>query len=126
MSTQTLTRQPRETPTAARLRAGDTVFYRPTKETWTLACDEDDRGRVMPCGFPASTVLAAQCDLITAAADQARLTMLTVWATMKSAPFHGDPRITRARQQLAAVSVVAPELVGTDSDDLGHHDMVPR
>ncbi len=126
MSTQTLVRQRHETPTAARLRAGDTVFYRPTKETWTLACDEDDRGRVMPCGFPASTVLAAQCDLITAAADQARLTMLTVWATMKSAPFHGDPRITRAQQQLTSASFIAPELIATDGDDTDHHDMVAR
>ena len=46
-----------------RFRAGDTVFHRPTGETWLLIKDEHD-GWVTPGGRPASQGRAEDCKLV--------------------------------------------------------------
>lgn len=46
-----------------RFRAGDTVFHRPTGETWLLIKDEHD-GWVTPGGWPASQGRAEDCKLV--------------------------------------------------------------
>lgn len=57
------------------LRAGDTVYHMPSKETWVLAADEED-GRVICCGWPETIAKASDCELREAATDTYRIKML--------------------------------------------------
>lgn len=55
--------------------AGDVVRHAPSGETWRLACDED-RGSVMPLGWPESRVHARECTMVKAASYEERLATL--------------------------------------------------
>jgi hypothetical protein len=46
-----------------KFQAGDTVFHRPTGETWFLVADEKD-GWVTPGGWPPSQGRAEDCKLV--------------------------------------------------------------
>lgn len=78
-------------------RAGDVVFHGPSKEQWVLACDEDD-GSVYPAGWPQSRVPAADCELVEAADDDARIAMLRQVAECGEVSSRG----ATARAQLCA------------------------
>jgi len=47
-----------------RFLAGDVVFHKPTKEEWSLACDESHLS-VYPSGWPATRASADDCELLT-------------------------------------------------------------
>ncbi len=64
-------------------RAGDHVKHGPSGESWVLACDEE-RGRVMPAGWPESMADAADCTLTKAATERERRDMLTRVAASRS------------------------------------------
>lgn len=51
-----------------KFKAGDTVFHRPTGETWLLIKDEQD-GWVTPGGWPTSQGRAEDCKLVTKIED---------------------------------------------------------
>jgi hypothetical protein len=53
-------------------RAGDVVKHRPSGEEWVLSCDEE-RGEVLPAGWPESVGKADDCDLVTQASDTTRM-----------------------------------------------------
>lgn len=60
-----------------KFRAGDDVRWSAKPDdVYTLACDEDDRSQVWPAGWPCSPVPAAECELVKAATDEERLSML--------------------------------------------------
>jgi len=95
------TEQNAATSAAARVRpftAGDTVRHAPTKETWILACDEE-RGEVMPCGWPMCIAKASDCSLVTAAPDEERTVMLKTWAEKQGSESNRDWRTLTARRQ---------------------------
>jgi hypothetical protein len=77
-------------------RAGDTVAHAPSGEEWILANDEEN-GRVFPCGWPETMAEAKDCRLLKAADDDARLWMLHEWAKKEN---DMDTRIRTARRQL--------------------------
>lgn len=85
-------------------RAGDKVHHGPSGEDWILAVDEE-RGEVIPAGWPESFAKAAECTLIDAATDGERRSMLEQVAESRSD--HGGPdggtRARRGRRQLAAL-----------------------
>jgi hypothetical protein len=83
----------------AAFRAGDTVFHRPSGETWVLSCDEVE-GEVIPAGWPESYANAEDCDLVESASDTERLEMLT--NASKSRTDYGQTTIRsrRAHYQL--------------------------
>lgn len=86
------------------LRAGDTVFHRPSGEKWLLAYDEMN-GEISACGWPESYARASDCELIQAATDEERLDLLRRVAK------GGDGyslRASRARHQLAAEPSSSP------------------
>jgi hypothetical protein len=86
---------------AKTLRAGDVVrTLREPIEDWVLACDED-RGRIMPAGWPSTIVDACEVELVTAATDEERERMLQDCAAMTEP----DPRRSLAQRQLGT----APE-----------------
>lgn len=69
-------------------RAGDSVFHRPSGETWVLACDELD-GEVMQAGWPESYAKASDCELKRAVTDEKRLEWLA--DVSKSRDDRGQP-----------------------------------
>lgn len=103
MSTDHKTKSMREaykTKAESKLRAGDRVKHLPTGETWELACDEE-RGQVMPSGWPPTIAAATDCELIEAATDEVRLDTLRMWADEGlQATREGDLRAVTARGQL--------------------------
>ncbi len=73
--------------------------HRPSGETWVLACDAYD-GYVLPAGWPCSHALASDCELVRAATDEERVSMLRNVARSRSGPGDGyDPRRSHARHQ---------------------------
>ena len=78
--------------------AGDVVRHGPTGEEWVLACDEE-RGEVMPCGWPMCIAKAADCVLVTAATNTARAQMLTTWSEKRDSESSRDWRTLTARRQ---------------------------
>jgi hypothetical protein len=82
------------------LRAGDVVrTIREPIEDWVLACDED-RGRIMPAGWPSTIVDVAEVELVTSATDEQREKMLRDCAEMTTP----DPRRSLAQRQLESGS----------------------
>ena len=81
--------------------AGDIVLHSKTGERWSLALDEHD-GHVSPCGWPECMAKAADCTLLTAATDEQRRQMMTVWAETVDDPYRRstDHRISTAKHQL--------------------------
>ncbi len=59
-----------------KFQAGDTVDHGPTKETWVLACDELDDGKVIACGWPETMAEASDCTLKREVTPEKRLQML--------------------------------------------------
>ena len=49
----------------SKIRSGDTVYHRPTGETWIVCGVNEERGNLIPCGYPfPSLANIADCDLI--------------------------------------------------------------
>lgn len=88
-----------------RFRAGDHVKHRPSQERWVLACDQD-RDEVIPAGWPESIAKAADCELIKAATDDERLTMLT--NASKTGSFRGGLAKRQLESEPAAVRAPQP------------------
>ena len=80
------------------LVAGDVVRHGPTGEEWILACDED-RGEVMPCGWPMCIAKAKDCALVKAATEDERAAMLKTWAEKQDSESSRDWRTLTARRQ---------------------------
>lgn len=81
-------------------RAADTVHHAPSGEEWTLANDEEN-GRVQPCGWPPTMAEAKDCTLIKAATDKERSIMLHEWAREGRGYEHErDSRTRTARRQI--------------------------
>ena len=77
-------------------RAGDHIFHRGTGEKWVLACDEQ-YGEIICCGWPETFAPAVGCDLVKAATDEERLSMLRDVSRMTD-----QTRGRRAQEQLAS------------------------
>jgi hypothetical protein len=56
------------------LRAGDTVYHRPSKETWTVAYV--DGARLSWCGWPYGEAEIADCDVITRCSEAYHIKLL--------------------------------------------------
>ena len=56
-------------------RAGDVIIHKPSGDTWTLACDEENRA-VVCVGWPESFAAVDDCELVERATDEARAVML--------------------------------------------------
>ena len=93
-----MTFDPTMNDTPKPFRAGDHVHHEPSGENWMLGVDEED-GRVMPCGWPATIADAKHCTLIKAATDGERMQMLCVFAKGGES----DMRACAARRQLLAM-----------------------
>ncbi len=94
--------------------AGDRVRHRPSGETWSLACDEEDR-RVYPSGYPETRAEASDCDLATAATHAQRVAMLREVADSRGDGY----RSAIARRQLAELDEdYARRLVGLELDGM--------
>ena len=89
------------------LVAGDIVRHGPTCEEWVLACDEE-RGEVMPCGWPMCIAKAKDCSLVTAATEEARAAMLKTWAEKQDSESSRDWRTLTARRQWPNDTAQAP------------------
>jgi hypothetical protein len=77
------------------MRAGDTVFHRPSAEKWVLAFAGTNL--VAPCGWPACTAKKSDCDLVRACTDAEHREMLEKWANKKT---DEDFRTHECREQL--------------------------
>ncbi len=85
-------------------RAGDHVKHAPTGEEWELACDEE-RGEVMPSGWPMGIAKAEHCTLIEAATDEKRMEVLTAWAKEgRGYEAERDWRTLAARRQISSAN----------------------
>jgi len=80
------------------LRAADVVKHGPTGEEWVLACDEE-RGEVMPCGWPMSIAKANDCTLVESATEYERESMLKTWSQKTDPESNRDWRTLTARRQ---------------------------
>jgi hypothetical protein len=85
-----------------RFRAGDVVRHGPSREKWTLACDQH-RDDVQPCGWPETLAKADDCTLLLEADDETRLEQLRLSADIqRSHNGTSDFRAVIAKQQLEA------------------------
>lgn len=78
--------------------AGDVVRHGPTGEEWILACDEE-RGEVMPCGWPMCIAKSQDCALVKAATEDERSAMLKTWVEKNDSESGRDWRTLTARRQ---------------------------
>lgn len=78
------------------MRAGDTVFHRPTGETWTLAYVDGET--LAWCGWPEGLAYTRDCELREACSDAEHLEMLKRWADKD----YNDHRVRVCRRLLAA------------------------
>ncbi len=65
---------------AETIGSADTVYHRPSKETWTVAVVRD--GKLSPCGWPESLADLSDCELVEKATPAQREEMLQTWANM--------------------------------------------
>lgn len=65
-----------------RIRTGDTVYHRPTGETWLVAYVEDDGRYLAPCGWPFCLAPVTDCELREAASDEDSMKLLRELAEM--------------------------------------------
>jgi hypothetical protein len=81
------------------------VLHAPSGETWLLACDEDEYGKVFPAGWPECCAEASDCTLKRAATDEQRLKMLRDAAKLGAdyATADASKRRSVARRQLIAL-----------------------
>jgi len=84
------------------LVAADVVRHGPTGEKWILACDQD-RGEVMPCGWPMSIAFAKDCELVKSATEDERAAMLKTWAEKRDSKSSRDWRTLTARRQVRQI-----------------------
>lgn len=63
-------------PGRRRFRAGDHVRHQGTRETWVLACDEEENDEIVCMGWPESYAPSIGCRLVKAADDDTRLRAL--------------------------------------------------
>lgn len=88
--------------TVSQFLAGDFVHHGPSGEEWVLATDEE-KGEVMPSGWPECIAKASDCTLQQRATPEQRLKILTIWAAPHpDAAGERDRRTLTARRQLAA------------------------
>jgi hypothetical protein len=81
--------------TRATIDTGDTVYHRPSKETWLVACVDGDR--LSWCGWPEGTAMLADCDLVQKAAPGEKEKLLRTLADMNN---QDDHRCRFARRAL--------------------------
>lgn len=74
---------------------GDTVFHKPTGETWIVACVRD--GRLSWAGWPEGWADLSDCELKKTASDDERFDLLTKLAESRNA---NDHRVRYARWRL--------------------------
>lgn len=65
---------------------GDSVFHRPTREWWSVACVRGDR--LSWCGWPEGSASLSDCLLVTKATPDERMKLLRELADMRSADDH--------------------------------------
>lgn len=73
---------------------GDTVFHRPTGETWIVACVKGDK--LSWCGYPEGHSDLSDCDLMKVARDDERFSLLEEMAQGRIS----DHRVRYARWRL--------------------------
>jgi hypothetical protein len=65
---------------------GDSVFHRPTREWWSVACVQGDR--LSWCGWPEGSANVSDCLLVDKATPAERLKLLGDLANMQSRDDH--------------------------------------
>ena len=78
---------------------GDTVYHKPTKETWTVACVQGNR--LSWCGWPEGQAYLSDCVLIEKATPEARRKLLEEWAKPVNCDRRNDHRHHHAVRQIA-------------------------
>lgn len=80
------------------MRTGDVVFHRPSGETWVVAYADEERGELVPCGWPftIAQISISDCDLREATNDAEHLALLKRLAGMQT----HDPRKWWAEREL--------------------------
>jgi hypothetical protein len=86
------------------MRTGDTVFHKPTGETWLVAYVEDDGRYLAACGWPFALVPVDQCELRARASDKERHSLLLELAGMSG----DDMRKSYALRTLGVTALQAP------------------
>jgi hypothetical protein len=56
------------------MRTGDTVFHRPSGETWVVSWA--DKTEIIPCGWPETFARVSDCDLLSACSDEEHWAMV--------------------------------------------------
>lgn len=90
----------REAPTTepVMIDTGDTVFHKPTGETWTVACVQGER--LSWCGWPEGSASLSECTLIAKATPEERHKLLEEWAKPTSCDRRRDHRHFHAIRRL--------------------------
>lgn len=66
------------------MKSGDTVFHRPSGETWVVAWA--DAREVLPAGWPETIASASECDLVRSCSDD------EYWAMVEAVARYQDTR----------------------------------
>lgn len=85
------------------MRTGDSVYHRPSGETWLVAFVRDDE--LVPCGWPFTYAKASDCELRRAATDEEHHALLVRMSEMNN---QNDARCRYARWKLAEPPEVRP------------------
>mgnify|MGYP001214789748 CR=1 FL=1 len=81
------------------MRTGDTVYHRPSMETWVVAAVWERDGTMAWCGWPPGRAQIADCDLVTACSDAEHRALLHHLAKI----YGEDARGSYARARLEEV-----------------------
>ena len=68
---------------SATIRTGDTVYHRPTKETWVVAYADYDRDELAWIGWPPGHAKLSDCTLCMSCSDEDHLKELTALSQMQ-------------------------------------------
>lgn len=67
-----------------RIKTGDTVFHRPTGETWVVAFADYTRGELAWCGWPEGLARISDCELVESCSEQESLALIQRLAELVS------------------------------------------
>ncbi len=61
------------------IRCGDTVYHKPTKETWIVAYADYDHNELAWCGWPEGFAKLSDCELKESCSDEEHLEAVARW-----------------------------------------------
>lgn len=86
-----------------KIKTGDSVYHRPSKETWLVAYADYSNDRLAWCGWPPGTAKLSDCELKESCTNEESLKLINELANMR-----GDERTGQDHRKSWALAELNP------------------